>query len=79
MTVLTGNSFGNGKRKCKEIKIATWNTLSLYRTEACQNLADVLNEYNVTISALQEVRWSGTGQVRVNDYIIYYKGMDDTH
>lgn len=30
MTVLPVNSFGNGKRKCKEIKIATWNMLSLY-------------------------------------------------
>jgi hypothetical protein len=51
----------------------------LYRTGACQNLADVLKEYNVTIAALQEVRWTGTGQVKINDYIIYYKGLDDTH
>lgn len=52
--------------------------LSLYRIGACQNLAEVLKEY-VTIAALQEVRWTGTGQVKINDYIIYYKGMDNTH
>jgi hypothetical protein len=65
--VLPGIPSGNEKRKCKEIKIATWNTLSLYRTGACQNLADVLKEYNVTIAALQEVRWTSTGQVKIND------------
>uniref|UniRef100_A0A2S2QMB7 Craniofacial development protein 2 n=1 Tax=Sipha flava TaxID=143950 RepID=A0A2S2QMB7_9HEMI len=77
--VLPGIPSGNGKRKCKEIKIATWNTLSLYRTGACQNLADVLKEYNVTIAALQEVRWTGTGQVKINDYTIYFKGKNDSH
>jgi hypothetical protein len=59
--ILPGTYFENGKRKCKKIKIAIWNTLSLYRTGACQNLADVLKEYNITIAALQEMRWTGTG------------------
>lgn len=61
---------GNGKPKCKEIKIATWNTLSLYRTGACQNLTDVLKEYHVTITALQEIRWTDTGRINVNKYIL---------
>lgn len=44
-----------------EIKIATTNMLSLYRTKACQNLIDVLKMYNVTITALQqEVKWIST-------------------
>lgn len=25
------------------------------------------------------MRWTGTGQVKINDYIIYYKGMDVAH
>jgi hypothetical protein len=77
--VLPGTPFGNRKRKCKEIKISTWNTLSLYRTGSCQNLADVLKEYNITIAAHQVVRWTGTGQVKINDFTIYYKGLDDSH
>jgi len=28
-----------------ELKIATWNVTSLFRTDACQKLADILNTY----------------------------------
>lgn len=42
--------------KNKEIKVATWNALSLYRTGVCQNLTNVLNKYHVKIAALQKIR-----------------------
>jgi len=51
----------------------------MYRAGACQNLDDVLKKYNITIAAIQEVRRTGTGQVKINNYIIYYKGMDNLH
>jgi len=28
---------------------------------------------------LQEIRWTGEGQININDYIIYYKGTDNRH
>lgn len=31
------------------------------------------------MSALQEKRWKETGQIRVNDYGIYFSGMVDRH
>jgi len=31
------------------------------------------------VAALQEIRWKGTGQIRVNDYEIYFSGMVDRH
>jgi len=48
-----GTPFVNGKRKYKEIKIVTWNTLSLYCTGACQNLDDVLKEYSLDLNIVQ--------------------------
>jgi len=74
-----GKLNGNRKRKCRDIRIATWNILSLYRTGAYQNLTEVLKNYNVAIAALQEIRWTGTGQCRIGEYTIYYKGMEDKH
>jgi hypothetical protein len=50
------NLNGKKKRKNKEIKIATWNYLSLYLAGACQTLTDMLNQYTVLIVAFQEIR-----------------------
>jgi len=33
----------------------------------------------VSIAALQEIRWTGEGQIKINDYIIYYKGTENRH
>ncbi|XP_008181591.1 uncharacterized protein LOC103308977 [Acyrthosiphon pisum] len=51
--------------------------LSLYRTGACQNLTDVLVIYGIHIAALQKIRWSGNGQLKVEKYIIYFSRMEE--
>ncbi|KAL4089543.1 hypothetical protein QTP88_024563 [Uroleucon formosanum] len=51
----------------------------LCRTGACQNLTDVLETYGIHIAALQEIRWSGNGQLKVGKYIIYFSGMEERH
>lgn len=33
----------------------------------------------MSIAALQEIRWTGKGQMKINDYIVYYKGTDYGH
>lgn len=44
---------------------------------ACQNITDVSKEYHVTIVALQEIKWTETGQIKyVNEYIIFYREME---
>lgn len=45
----------------------------------CQNLADSLKKYNVSVTALQEIRWTGTGQIKVDNYVIYCNGLDDSY
>lgn len=77
-TQSSGFNFGHGNRKV-DFKIANWNILILYRSGACQNLAEVLGTYEVKVAALQEIRWKGTGQVTVKDYEIYFSGMVDRH
>jgi exonuclease III len=73
-----GYKLGHGNRKTG-IKIATWNTLSLFRTGACQNLTYVLETYGIHIAVLQEIRWSGNGQIKEGKYVIYFSGMEGRH
>ncbi|XP_015371362.1 PREDICTED: craniofacial development protein 2-like [Diuraphis noxia] len=73
-----GYKLGHGNWKIG-IEIATWNTLNHFRIGACQNLSDVLETYGIHIAALQEIRWSGNGQLKVGKYIIYFSGMEERH
>ncbi|KAL4126110.1 hypothetical protein QTP88_010339 [Uroleucon formosanum] len=77
-TQINGTKTGHGIQKTG-IKIVTWNTLSLYRTGACQNLTNVLDTYGIQITALQEIRWPGKGQLKVGKYIVYFSGMEEGH
>jgi len=63
-----------------ELKIANWNVTSLFRTGACQNLADVLNKYKLDVVAIQEVRrWLDIGQIYASEYVTWYSGAQTTH
>jgi len=42
------------------MKLATWNVRSLYRPVALAKLKDELNKYGIAITAVQEIRWSGS-------------------
>jgi len=39
----------------------------------------MLSQYTASIAALQAIRWTGEGQMKINDYITYYEGMDNRH
>jgi hypothetical protein len=45
----------------KEIRIGTWNVLTLYKGEALKQLEKVLQDYRVDIIPLQEICWIGQG------------------
>jgi len=77
-TRLHGFKTGFWKRNA-DFKIATWNVTSLYRTGASQNLVDVLNNYNIKVAAIQEIRWLGVGQLTIGEYTIFFSGMENTH
>ena len=54
-----------GRRPCKrnkdkDMKLATWNVRSLYRPGSLAKLKDELNKYGIAITAVQEIRWSGS-------------------
>eukprot|EP00102_Acyrthosiphon_pisum_P009625 XP_003248042.1 PREDICTED: craniofacial development protein 2-like [Acyrthosiphon pisum] len=79
-TRLHGFKTGFWKRNA-DFKIVTWNVTSLYRTDASQNLVDVLNTYIIKVAAIQEIRWLGVGQLTIGKYTSteFFSGMENTH
>ena len=63
----------------KDLRIGTWNVLSLYRPGALKVLEDQLSIYAVDILAIQEIRWLGTGTMENNNYNIYYSCNPKEH
>jgi endonuclease/exonuclease/phosphatase family metal-dependent hydrolase len=63
----------------KELRIGTWNALTLYKGGALRNLDKVLQEYKVDITALQEIRWIVQGIVERRDSNIYYSCHKSKH
>lgn len=62
-----------GKRKM-DMNLATWNVRSLYRTGALRNLIQELNKYNISIAAIQEIRWRGSEIFDSENYTVLYSG-----
>jgi hypothetical protein len=58
-TMLAGRSQLRQPSKYKDLRIGTWNVLSLYRNHALRNLNDIVQTYKVDNMAVQEVRWTG--------------------
>ena len=66
-----------GKQPCKlnkdkDIRMATWNILSLNRSGALARLKDELNKNRTAITAVQEIRWSGREMFDSEDFVICY-------
>lgn len=62
------------------IQVGCWNVRTLYQTG---KLAQAVNEkqYNLSLLAMSEVRWTGTGKQRLNtgEVIIWSGRNDDNH
>jgi exonuclease III len=50
--------------------------MTLLRPEKMQELAEQIAKTQLEIVALQDTRWSGTGQINKKDYILYYSGSN---
>ena len=69
------------KRPCKEkeLRIGTWNVLTLYKGAALNNLEEQLKQYNTDIIALQEIRWTGQGIIERKNCSLYYSCHKSKH
>ncbi|KAL4096475.1 hypothetical protein QTP88_021421 [Uroleucon formosanum] len=57
-----------------DLTIGTWNVRSLYRTGALTTVLSDLDRYRLAITAIQEVRWTGRGHLKIDKYTVFYSG-----
>jgi hypothetical protein len=55
--------------KVHELRLASWNVLSLHRISAFASLKEQLAKYKIGVMALQEVRWKGNEFTPVNEWL----------
>ncbi|CAG9573517.1 unnamed protein product [Danaus chrysippus] len=56
------------------MRFGTWNIQTMLQAGKMMEVGDVLCRYNLDLIALQEVRWSGTGQIEKQNFTLYYSG-----
>jgi exonuclease III len=56
------------------MRVGTWNVRTLLGTGAARLLTKELEAANISIMALQEVRWTGSGEQSVGSYKILWSG-----
>jgi endonuclease/exonuclease/phosphatase family metal-dependent hydrolase len=64
--------------KITEFSIATWNIRSMLQAGKIVEIADELNEYNIQITALQEVRWPQDGWNKKERYTLLYSSLKNS-
>ena len=63
------------KKQNKE-RLATWNVKTMLVAGKMEEIGKVLEEYNIGILALQEIRWKGEGKLDREKYTLFYGGED---
>jgi exonuclease III len=66
-------------KSINEIKLFSWNVLSLFRPGSLRILTDVLSDYRADITPIQELRWVGSGVTQKHDCDLYYNCHDSKH
>lgn len=65
----------NGKSKTKNlIKLGSWNVKTMLKAGKMKEIFREMQKYDITILALQEIRWEGTGIIEKSSYTLYYAG-----
>ena len=58
--------------KIKDMKLVSWNVLSLYRPGTLKMLLDEILKYKIDIACIQEVRCIRSGTIKKRDWTIFY-------
>jgi hypothetical protein len=63
----------------KELRIGTWNVLTLYKGVAMRNLDKVLQENRMDITGIEEILWLGQGILERRDCNVCYSCHENKH
>ncbi|XP_025407444.1 uncharacterized protein LOC112681400 [Sipha flava] len=70
--ICLGAVFGKltGKRKKENVR-------TLFKSGAVHNIVNEVEKYKVKLTALQEIRWTNTGTINMNETTIFYDSCTD--
>jgi hypothetical protein len=69
-----GKTTGNWKNA---LYFGTWNVRTLFKTGAAQGVVSEIERYRLKVVALQEIRWSDSGSVDIEDTTVFYGKCND--
>ena len=61
------------------LKIGSWNVRSLFRPGYAKSVTEEMSKYNLDIMTMQEVRWPGSGECKIDKHSIIYSGRKDDY
>lgn len=59
------------------LRFGTWNIRTLYKPGALNNIIRMTNKYKTEITALQEIRWPGNGNLKSENSTLFYSGTNN--
>jgi hypothetical protein len=77
--MIAGQNIQRRSSKYNGLRVGSWNVLSLYRSGALKNLIGIVQEYNIDILAIQEIRWMGQSMLEKKEGNIYYSCRNKLH
>lgn len=60
------------------MKIGTWNVQSMYESGKIHNTIQEMKRLNISLLGISEMRWPGSGRIKIEDHVVYYSGEDST-
>lgn len=73
---------GNDKKKLRRKwkkqtrRIATWNVRTTLQKGKINNVINEMNRMRLDVLGISEMRWNGSGVLRIDDHTVYYSGND---
>jgi hypothetical protein len=61
-----------------DMRFATWNVRSMYRTGSLRAVAEEISKYNLDLVGVQ-VRWDGGGTEAAGEYTFFYGKGNENH
>jgi len=58
--------------KLKALSIGIWNVRTFYATGAMKIVTSTIEKYKINIVTIQELRWTGVGNIKLRDSTIFY-------
>ena len=73
---------GNDKKKLRRKwkkqtrRIATWNVRTMLQKGKINNVINEMSRMRLDVLGISEMRWNGSGVLRIDDHTVYYSGND---